>query len=166
VVAVPRPSDAESLAAEAVDWLLAQARTSRAGLVWNPATDGPEVDPTPYHGCAGIVLALLEAHRHFEDDRCGEAALRGALAIAAEVEHERARASHRLGNGERGHHPRAHPVRVRRARATTGLRRPVAGPPTGERGLTSTNRPVSGELGYSPTRHSRGAQPRRRSALA
>ena len=88
-MAAPRPWDAESLAADAVDWLLTQARTTGTGLVWRPATDVPEVDPTLYHGCAGIVLALLEAHRHFADDRCADAALRGALAIAAEVEHER-----------------------------------------------------------------------------
>jgi Lanthionine synthetase C-like protein len=34
------------------------------------------------------VLALLEAQRHFRDDRYGDAALRGAAAIAAAVDHE------------------------------------------------------------------------------
>jgi hypothetical protein len=33
--------------------------------------------PGLYHGTAGIVLALLEAHAHFCDARWGELALRG-----------------------------------------------------------------------------------------
>jgi hypothetical protein len=83
---------ADELARGAVDWLIAQARVGDAGLVWTPTPTptlpGDDADFTLYQGGAGIVLALLEAHRHFGDDRYGEAALRGARAIAAEVERE------------------------------------------------------------------------------
>jgi Lanthionine synthetase C-like protein len=62
---------AEQLAAAALDWLLGPAHA---------ASD--KADHTLYHGTAGIVLALLEAQAHFGDDRYGDAALRGAAAIA------------------------------------------------------------------------------------
>lgn len=45
-----------------------------------------EADHTLYSGRAGVVLALLEGHRHFSDDRYGDAALRGATALAAAVD--------------------------------------------------------------------------------
>jgi lantibiotic modifying enzyme len=50
----------------------------------------PSTEPnfTLYHGSAGIVLALLEAQQHFGDDRYGDAALRGAAAIAAAADRE------------------------------------------------------------------------------
>jgi hypothetical protein len=38
-----------------------------------------------YHGLAGVVLALHEAHRHFGDDRYGRAVERGADALSAQV---------------------------------------------------------------------------------
>ena len=43
-------------------------------------------DPSLYHGLAGVVMALHEAHVHFGDDRYGEAAARGAEALTAQVE--------------------------------------------------------------------------------
>ena len=86
---MPRAEDAESLAAGAVQWLLGAARDSETGLVWAPTATNDEVDPTLYHGAAGIVLALLEAQHHFRDDSYGDAALRGARAIAAVVDQER-----------------------------------------------------------------------------
>jgi LPS sulfotransferase NodH len=80
---------AESLASGALDWLLGSAQSTEAGLTWaaTAATaSGDETDPTLYQGSAGIVLALLEAQRHFQDDRYGDAAIRGAAAIAAAVD--------------------------------------------------------------------------------
>jgi hypothetical protein len=72
----------------ALDWLAGSARDTEAGLTWATAAIDDEADYTLYHGAAGIVLALLEAQRHFRDDRYGDAALRGAAAIAATVDHE------------------------------------------------------------------------------
>ncbi|MBL7253001.1 lanthionine synthetase LanC family protein [Paractinoplanes lichenicola] len=55
--------DVESLSAGALEWMVAAADVGDRSL---------------YSGGAGIVLALLEARRHFRDDRYGEAALRAA----------------------------------------------------------------------------------------
>jgi hypothetical protein len=79
---------AQALAAGALDWLLRSARADETGLTWTPAVPGTEADFTLYHGSAGIVLALLEAQRHFGDDRYGDAAGRGAAAVAAAVDGE------------------------------------------------------------------------------
>ncbi|WP_218824670.1 lanthionine synthetase LanC family protein [Asanoa hainanensis] len=65
---------AEELAAGALDWLIGSARV--------------EPDHTLYSGGAGVVLALLEGQHHFQDDRYGDAALRGAAGLAAAVDHE------------------------------------------------------------------------------
>src|SRR5580704_16326372 len=83
-----RGEAAERLALGALDWLLGAARSSGAGLTWAAAVPGGEPDFTLYDGAAGIVLALLEAQRHFGDDRYGDAAVRGAAAIAAAAEQE------------------------------------------------------------------------------
>ena len=80
---MPSGEAAESLALGALDWLLGSARSTEAGLTWAAAVPGAEPNFTLYHGAAGIVLALLEAQQHFKDDRYGDAALRGAAAIAA-----------------------------------------------------------------------------------
>jgi hypothetical protein len=85
----PAPGEAaEGLALGALDWLLGSARSTEAGLTWAAAGPGGEADFTLYQGSAGIVLALLEAQRHFGDDRYGDAAVRGAAAIAAAAGHE------------------------------------------------------------------------------
>ena len=79
--------DGESLAAEALEWLLGQAREYEAGgLAWVGRTDDDELDPTLYSGTAGIMLALLEGYRHFGDDRYAVAAARGARMVAAAVD--------------------------------------------------------------------------------
>jgi hypothetical protein len=80
---MPRAADAEMLAVRALDWLLGSARDTETGLTWTATPTDDEVDPTLYSSGAGIVLALLEAPRHFGDDRYGDAALRSARAIAA-----------------------------------------------------------------------------------
>ena len=59
------------LARGATDWLLASC-------------DGD--DYSLYHGQAGIVLALHEAHKHFGDDRYGQAVARGSDALSEQVD--------------------------------------------------------------------------------
>jgi lantibiotic modifying enzyme len=78
-------SDAQTLAARGLDWLLRVARETPDGLAWtsHPGTD--EINPILYSGGAGIVITLLEAHRHFGDDRYADAAVRAACAVAAHV---------------------------------------------------------------------------------
>jgi hypothetical protein len=83
VLGVSRGEAAESLSLGALDWLLGSARSTEAGLTWAATVPGDGANFTLYHGSAGIVLALLEAQRHFGDDRYGDAAMRGAAAIAA-----------------------------------------------------------------------------------
>ena len=68
---------AEALAAGALDWMIGAS-----------AAIPGEGDQTLYSGGAGVVLALLEAQRHFRDDRYGDAALRGAATLAAAVDRE------------------------------------------------------------------------------
>ncbi|BCJ69288.1 lanthionine synthetase LanC family protein [Polymorphospora rubra] len=68
--------------------MLGAARGNGAGLTWASTAVDEEVDHTLYSGGAGVVLALLEAQRHFRDDRYGDAALRGAGALAAAVDGE------------------------------------------------------------------------------
>lgn len=77
---------ATDLAVGALDWLLARARPTEAGLTWRSTDTDDEPNPTLYSGAAGIVLALLEGQRHTTDDRYGDAALRGAHALAAAVD--------------------------------------------------------------------------------
>jgi hypothetical protein len=67
-----RGGHAADLARSAADWLLDQtARESE--------------DPSLYHGLAGAVLALHEAHVHFDDERYGDAASRGADVLTSLV---------------------------------------------------------------------------------
>ncbi len=68
-----RGERAADLARRAADWLVDSARSDPG-------------DPSLYHGLAGIVLALHEAHQHFGDDRYGEAAASGADMLSAQVE--------------------------------------------------------------------------------
>jgi hypothetical protein len=77
--------DAEALAAGGLEWLLGMAAEGDSGLVWTSHPDDDEVNPTLYSGAAGIVITLLEAYRHFGDDRYADAAVRGARAIASAV---------------------------------------------------------------------------------
>jgi Lanthionine synthetase C-like protein len=68
-----RGAQAARLARGAADWLI-----DGAGV-------DPE-DPSLYHGLAGIVLALHEAHQHFGDDRYRQAVARGADALSSQVD--------------------------------------------------------------------------------
>jgi lantibiotic modifying enzyme len=60
----------DGLVRGAADWLVDR---------WDPE------DWSLYHGLAGVVLALSEAHRHFGEERYGQAAARGADALSAQV---------------------------------------------------------------------------------
>ncbi|MHB8340956.1 MAG: lanthionine synthetase LanC family protein [Mycobacteriales bacterium] len=82
---VSRP-DVPDLAAGALEWLLASAQATDAGLAWTATRSADELDPTLYSGAAGIVVTLLEAYRHFGDDRFGEAAVRAGRQLAGDIE--------------------------------------------------------------------------------
>jgi Lanthionine synthetase C-like protein len=79
-------SGAESLARAGLEWLCASAVSAGDHLAWTGVPSGVEVDPTLYSGGAGIVLAFLEGHGHFGDDRWADRAQRGARDLAARVE--------------------------------------------------------------------------------
>ncbi|MBC2906613.1 lanthionine synthetase LanC family protein [Streptomyces cupreus] len=83
----PAVDEVESLAADALRWLLAQARdVGDGGLGWpvRPSDEAP--DPMFYNGTAGVVPVLLEAWRFFDDDAYADTALRAAHGLAAAVE--------------------------------------------------------------------------------
>ncbi len=76
--------NAEALAHAGLEWLSAAAVPT--GDAWTGVSSRDEVDPTLYSGGAGIVLAFLEAYRHFGDERWAEHAQRGARFLAAGVD--------------------------------------------------------------------------------
>ncbi|MFJ4965336.1 lanthionine synthetase LanC family protein [Streptomyces sp. NPDC088729] len=78
--------EVEALAAEALRWLLANARTTGKSIAWSAIPTGDEPDPTLYSGTAGIIPVLLEAWRHFGDDRYGDAAVRAARSLSEAVD--------------------------------------------------------------------------------
>lgn len=66
---LPLGAQAEDLARGAVEWLT--------------SVETQDLErPSLYHGLAGVVLALHEAHQHFGDERYGQAVDRGADALA------------------------------------------------------------------------------------
>ncbi|WP_406336273.1 lanthionine synthetase LanC family protein [Streptomyces sp. NBC_00203] len=76
------------MAADALRWLLGVARDAEdGGLAWTTRPSDDEHNPTLYSGTAGVIPLLLEARRHFHDDRYGDAALRAARSLAAAVPH-------------------------------------------------------------------------------
>ncbi|MFE0727340.1 lanthionine synthetase LanC family protein [Streptomyces antibioticus] len=79
--------EVEALAADGLRWLLGAARdTGRGGLGWPVRPSDDEVDPMFYNGTAGVVPVLLEAWRHFGDDRYADGALRAARSLADAVD--------------------------------------------------------------------------------
>ncbi|MGI8491998.1 MAG: lanthionine synthetase LanC family protein [Acidimicrobiales bacterium] len=66
-------------------WLLAAGRRVDDGLVWAETAAGDQPDFSLYAGSAGIVVTLLEGHRHTKRQEAGDAALQGARAIAAAI---------------------------------------------------------------------------------
>jgi hypothetical protein len=79
---------AEELASQALDWLVGAAEQTPAGTGWKEAASEPEVDQSLYAGAAGIILALLEAHRHFGDDPYADLALSASRALADGIERD------------------------------------------------------------------------------
>lgn len=82
--------EVEAVAADALRWLLGRAR--EAGdqrLSWPAGAFDEGLDLTLYNGTAGIVPILLEARRHFGDDRYGDAAMRAAASVSDVLDHER-----------------------------------------------------------------------------
>jgi lantibiotic modifying enzyme len=82
-------AEVEAFAGRAVDWLVAAGRGTSTGTVWPDVAGGVEPDFMLYSGGPGVVVALLEAHRHFGDERLAAAATKGALAVAAAIESTR-----------------------------------------------------------------------------
>jgi Lanthionine synthetase C-like protein len=81
-----QPPASEELALAALEWIEATAVADEDGAWWSGRPSSGEPDPSLYHGTAGILLALLEAHAHFGDPRWGELALRGTRWLAAEMD--------------------------------------------------------------------------------
>lgn len=69
-----RSADAADLAFRATDWLIAEAATAM------------DDDPSLYRGLSGVVLALLEAERHFGGGRYSQAIERAADALTITIE--------------------------------------------------------------------------------
>ncbi|MFE3771076.1 lanthionine synthetase LanC family protein [Streptomyces sp. NPDC059122] len=79
--------EVEAVAADALRWLLSHARdTGGNGLAWAATPSDDETDPTFYSGTAGVIAVLLEAWRHFGDERYGDAAVRAARSVSAAVD--------------------------------------------------------------------------------
>lgn len=80
----------EELALAALEWVEAVgvADADGGGVWWSSRPSSDEPDPGIYHGGAGIVLALLEAHAHFGDQRWADLALRGTRWLASAVDAE------------------------------------------------------------------------------
>ncbi|HEY1176201.1 MAG TPA: lanthionine synthetase LanC family protein [Phytomonospora sp.] len=74
---------ADELARGGLDWILAQAVETPAGLGWAFKQGEDEPTNSIYHGTAGVITALLEGWRHFGDDRYADAALRGLREVEA-----------------------------------------------------------------------------------
>jgi hypothetical protein len=74
-----QPPASEEIALAALEWIDASAVTDGDGVWWSSRPSSAEPDPGLYHGGAGIVLALLEAHAHLAASagptwRCAEPA--------------------------------------------------------------------------------------------
>jgi hypothetical protein len=78
--------DAEDLAAGALSWLVGVARESGGGLGWPEAVSDADVDTSLYGGTAGVVASMLEAHRHFGDDKYADVALRGSQSLISAID--------------------------------------------------------------------------------
>ena len=79
-------ADSEGTIEKSLDWLISSARVTDNGVAWADSRSAEELLPTLYSGGAGIVMTLLEAYRHFNDDRFGDIALRASREIGANIE--------------------------------------------------------------------------------
>ncbi len=78
----PHAGTAADLAEQALEWMIGSLRTTDVGQMRASA------DHTLYSGLAGVVLALLEAERHFGADHFGDLALRLAAELAETINRE------------------------------------------------------------------------------
>jgi hypothetical protein len=85
-LSVVQPPASEELALAALEWLDASAVASSGGVWWSSRPSSDEPDPGIYHGVAGIVLALIEAHAHFGGQRWADLALRAAGWLGAVID--------------------------------------------------------------------------------
>jgi hypothetical protein len=76
-------ADPEAVAALALEWLVDSAFVTESGVAWGTTRSASERDPSLYSGSAGIVMALLEAHRHFDDDRFADVAIEASRELGA-----------------------------------------------------------------------------------
>jgi len=79
-------ADPAVIAEKSLDWLVASARVTEHGIAWSDTRDTDELNPNLYNGGAGVVMTLLEAYRHYDDDRFGDIALAASRELAANVE--------------------------------------------------------------------------------
>jgi lantibiotic modifying enzyme len=76
-------ADPHAVAAQALDWLVDAATVTDDGIAWGTTRSRAESDPNLYGGGAGNVMALLEAHRHFDDDRFADVAIEASQELGA-----------------------------------------------------------------------------------
>ena len=92
-IGAPTGSAAASPAARSSRWPRStgsrwSASPTGDSVWWSSRSSSDEPDPGIYHGVAGIVLALLEAHAHFGDQRWADLALRGTRWLTSAVDAE------------------------------------------------------------------------------
>lgn len=75
----------EEVAARALEWVIDSSFATESGLAWGTVRSSAERDPSLYGGAAGIVMALLEAHRHFGDDRFADVAITASHELGASL---------------------------------------------------------------------------------
>ncbi len=73
------------VAERSLEWLISSARITDEGLTWADTRSTNELNPLLYSGASGIVMTLLEAYRHYDDDRFAELALAGGRGVGSFV---------------------------------------------------------------------------------
>jgi lantibiotic modifying enzyme len=71
---------------KSLDWLIESARPTKHGVGWPNSRDRAELYPDLYGGAAGVAMTLLEAYRHFDDDRFADLALATSRDLGAQVD--------------------------------------------------------------------------------
>lgn len=80
------PANPSEIAEKSLDWLVTSARATEDGVAWSDTRGTEELNPNLYSGGAGVVMTLLEAYRHYDDDRFGDIALAASRELVASVE--------------------------------------------------------------------------------
>ena len=79
-------TDSEELAALALEWVSSVGVADGDRVWWSSRPSSDEPDPGIYHGVAGIMLSLLEAHAHFGDQRWADLAAQATAWLAVAVD--------------------------------------------------------------------------------